>query len=165
MEEKTRRFSREDYQRLITFLVATRGGGDYRAVSLWDKDGELISVGCSNQKHAEKNTIQNADSFKRIYGATARILGRPCYGCAWALINAGVREIEYLDPGCENNSISEEIIKNLCQENNIQLFFTKGFAFVKILQQTLGFLREPNGPLWGLPRIMIIPEDKMFSEN
>jgi len=185
MEEKPKRLSREDYQRLITFFVATRGTCDRlrTAATIWDEDGKMISCGyngslrknihcddvghlladghCIRTNHGEENAILNAENLRRFHGATVRIIGRPCYNCVRKLISVGVKKIEFI--GDYQNAQGGEIIESLCKDNNVELIFTKEFDFTKILSQAIDFLQGPGGPLKNSPKILIISEDKLFS--
>lgn len=186
MENNPKRLSREDYQRLMTFFCATRGTCNRlrTATTLWSEEGKPISNGyngslpgdahcddighlmeaghCIRTLHGEENAIINADDLSRLKNSIARILGRPCYRCAKALIAVGVKKIEFLGdyPSLGGNELEE-----LCRKHNVELNFIRDFNFLKVLNQALEFLQGPGGPLKDFPKIKILlegeePDDK-----
>ncbi len=181
MENNHKRLSREDYQRLMTFFVATRGTCKRlrTATTLWTEDGKPISSGyngslpgdahcddvghlmeaghCIRTLHGEENAIINADDLSRLKNSIARILGRPCYRCAKALIAVGVKKIEFI--GDYPLSLGGDEIEELCRRRNVELIFIKDFDFLKALNQALEFLQGPGGSLKDLPKIKITTEE------
>lgn len=185
MENNPKRLSREDYQRLITFFVATRGTCDRlrTATTIWDEDGKMISAGyngsppksphcddaghlfadghCIRTNHGEENAILNAGDLKRLRGATVRILGRPCYNCVRKLVSVGIKKIEFISD--YKNAQGGEAIEPLCSDNGVELFSAEGFDFLKALSQAVNFLQGPGGPLKDFSKILVISEDRLFS--
>jgi len=180
MENKPKRLSREDYQRLITFFVATRGTCDRlrTATTLWDESGKMLSGGyngsppknphcdegghlmveghCVRTNHGEENAILNAGDLARLKGATAYIIGRPCYHCVRKLISVGIKEIEFI--GDYKNSLGAENVESLCGGNGISLRVA-GFDFVEVLRKAIEFLQGPGGPLKDSAKIKIAEEE------
>ncbi len=176
MKKQVERLSKEDYQRMITFFVATRGTCDRlrAATTLWDEVGRMISIGyngsppgdlhcdekghllvddhCIRTIHGERNAIFNTVNLKKLKSATARMLGTPCYNCVKDLVTNGIITIDILSP--YNNSLGIENVEDLCRRKNVKLIFTK-FDFVKVLQQSVDFLQGPGGPLKDLQDIQV----------
>ncbi len=185
MENKPKRLSAENYQRLITFFVATRGTCDRlrTATTLWDKKGRMISCGyngslpgdahcddvghlvvenhCVRTNHGEENAILNAVDLGRLNGATARIIGRPCFGCAKKLITVGVKKIEFI--GDYENALGGTEIESLCvAHDDVELVYAKDFDFVEILNQAIDFLQGSGGPLKDLPKAVFLFESDII---
>jgi dCMP deaminase len=176
------RLSREDYQRLITFFVATRGTCNRlrTATTLWDKKGRLVSAGyngslpgdphcddvghlmvaghCIRTSHGEENAIDNADNLNRLRGGVARIIGSPCYRCVRRLINNGIKEIEYL--GSYPNAEGFKFVKELCARHKVKISSIEfSSSFPLILRRAINFLEGPGGPLENLIEIKLIVVD------
>ncbi len=184
MKEKPRRLSVEDYQRLITFFVATRGTCDRLrvATTLWDKKGRMISCGyngslpgdvhcddvghlivenhCVRTNHGEENAILNAGDLRRLKAATARTIGTPCYNCAKKLITVGVKKIEFI--GDYENALGGTEIENLCAGHKVELVCAKDFDFLKVFNQAINFLQGPGGPLKDLPKMKLYSLERAY---
>ncbi|MFC1757093.1 cytidine/deoxycytidylate deaminase family protein [Patescibacteria group bacterium] len=176
MKKQVDRLSKEDYQRLITFFVSTRGTCNRlrTATTLWDKKGRMISGGyngsppkdghcddlghllidnhCVRTNHGEINSVFNAVDLRRLENATARILGTPCYDCTRFLVSNGIKEIEFI--GGYENAKGKDLISDLCEKKGV-LVFSLEFDFVRILQQAVDFLQGPGGSLKDLPDIHV----------
>ena len=61
----------------------------------WDKDGPWLQTKYPYVVHAEANAILNADVSLR--GATVYVTLFPCNECAKLLVQAGVKQIYYVD--------------------------------------------------------------------
>lgn len=171
-----KRLSKDEYQRLLTFFVAARGTCDRlrTATTLWDKEGRLVSGGyngspsgyphcddvghyivdnhCLRTNHGEINAIFNAIDLRRLKGATARILGTPCFECTRFLVSNGIKRIEFI--GVYENSKGKDMVYEFCRESRVEVSSVK-VGFVKILQRAVDFLQGPGGPLKDFPDIFI----------
>jgi len=77
-------------------------------------EGCLMEDGhCVRTIHAEENAIiQCAKNGISPIGATAYVTHQPCFNCTKTLVQAGIKEIKYLNPYRENPNSTELLLRN-----------------------------------------------------
>jgi dCMP deaminase len=109
-----------------------------------DDEGHLMVEGhCERTLHGEENAVINTDR-NDLRGSDAYIIGTPCLRCARILINAGVKQINYL--GQYNNSRGKEHIDVLAKGAGVKL---KNFKLdpEDLINKAAARLRDPGGAL------------------
>jgi dCMP deaminase len=77
----------------------------------------MIENHCERTLHGEENAIINTQRAD-LEGATAYIIATPCIRCAKMLVNAGIREVNYL--GEYANSRGREYLAQLSRETGVK---------------------------------------------
>jgi dCMP deaminase len=106
---------------------------DYE-VHFEDQDLHLVAGrwSCSRAVHAEMNVIAYAARYgASLEGATIYCNTYPCYGCAKAMVSAGVVEVLF-----ESDYVNDPLVTQLCKET--------GLVVKKVTDDT-GTERTPTG--------------------
>lgn len=93
-------------------ILATGYNGSVRGMSHCDDVGCLMLEGhCARTVHAEINAlVQAAREGVRVEGAAVYITAFPCWSCAKALFNAGVRRIVYSEPYLDRSEVGQLVV-------------------------------------------------------
>jgi dCMP deaminase len=100
------------------FVGAGYNGSPPGAPHCDDVDHLIIEGHCERTLHGEENAINNT-SREDLRGATAYILGTPCFRCAKLLISAGVKKINVL--GTYENSRGKSLLDDLCDQTGVSI--------------------------------------------
>lgn len=157
----------DDFWCVLALMYSTRGTCDrLRTATILVKDKRLVGAGyngapagaeecdtvghlmieghCERTIHGENNAIINSKPEDRR-GATAYIVGTPCYRCAMALINSGVVEIKYI--GKYDNSRGKEHLMELARQTGVKITPIEADPEV-LLSQAVDRLWGPGGALF-----------------
>lgn len=112
--------------------------------------GHLIIDGhCERTLHAEENAILNSER-KNLKGAFAYMIGSPCIRCAKLLVNAGVKQINFLQE--YPNSRGKEYIEELSAQSGVK-FVHFDLDPQELIRQSLERLKERGGALANKHRV------------
>jgi len=82
----------------------------------WDREGPLEETKYAYVLHGEQNALENATASTE--GARCYVTLQPCHICAMSLIQAGIKEIIYLDDKYKDTS-STKIALNMLSRVDI----------------------------------------------
>jgi dCMP deaminase len=175
------RLTKAEFRIMQTFVYSMRGTCDRlrTATTLWTPEpkNKLLSGGyngspsghascddlgvghrmveghCIRTTHGEMNAKNNCHDLSRLSGATATILGTPCYPCARELIDVGIMRFEYI--GIYKNALGANYLEDLFEESCVAVNMISIEEMIRILQKGFEFAKGPGGPLKGFPDIRI----------
>lgn len=178
----TERLTKAEFRVAQTYTYSLRGTCDRlrTATTLWtpEPENKLISGGyngsppghpscdgegvghlmveghCIRTNHGEINAVNNCHDLSRLSGATATILGTPCYPCARELIHVGVARFEYI--GNYKNAQGAEYLEDLFLEGNVTVVTFPAEEIKRVLEKAFEFAKGPGGPLRDFPGLQLI---------
>lgn len=125
-------------------LVGAGYNGSPRGTPHCDDVGHLmIENHCERTLHGEENAIINTQRAD-LEGATAYVIATPCIRCAKMLINAGVKEVNYL--GEYANSRGKEYLAELSKKTGVKFIRCK-IKPRKLINEAIKRLEGKGGAL------------------